>query len=138
MHRPKDYKELFNLCHAQLHNVIERIFGIVKRKFPMLNDVCKYNLATQRSITIAFAAMFNFNQIHLPADNDFSPEDPFEEIDANANARIGGSDDLETPFRQSITAQEKKRAKAQHEAIAKALWASYQAEFNAHEMRDIN
>jgi len=35
--RPKNPKELFNLCHASLRNAIERIFGVVKkRRFPIL------------------------------------------------------------------------------------------------------
>jgi hypothetical protein len=32
--RPKDYKELFNLRHAQMRNAVERIFGILKNDFP--------------------------------------------------------------------------------------------------------
>jgi len=34
--RPKNPKELFNLRHASLRNAIERIFGVVKRRFPIL------------------------------------------------------------------------------------------------------
>ena len=29
-------KELFNLCHAQAHNVIEHIFGVLKQRFRIL------------------------------------------------------------------------------------------------------
>ena len=34
--RPETAKELFNLRHAALRNVIERIFGVVKRKYQIL------------------------------------------------------------------------------------------------------
>ena len=28
--------KIFNLCHARLRNVIERAFGVVKARFPIL------------------------------------------------------------------------------------------------------
>ena len=31
--KPENYRELFNLRHASLRNVIERIFGVLKRKY---------------------------------------------------------------------------------------------------------
>jgi hypothetical protein len=31
--RPCNHKELFNLCHAMLQNVIEHIFGVLKNCF---------------------------------------------------------------------------------------------------------
>ena len=34
--KPRDYKELFNLRHAQLRNHIERAIGILKMRFPIL------------------------------------------------------------------------------------------------------
>ncbi len=34
--KPQNPKELFNLRHAQLRNVVERIFGVVKKRFPVL------------------------------------------------------------------------------------------------------
>ena len=34
--KPRDYKELFNLRHAQLRNHIERVIGILKMRFPVL------------------------------------------------------------------------------------------------------
>ena len=35
--RPED-KELFNFHHAQLQNAIGRIFGVLKRRFPLLRN----------------------------------------------------------------------------------------------------
>jgi hypothetical protein len=34
--RPQNAKELYNLRHSSLRNAIERIFGIVKRRFRVL------------------------------------------------------------------------------------------------------
>src|SRR5689334_19273528 len=40
--RPQNAKELFNLRHAQLRNVIERIFGVLKKRFAILNTPMQY------------------------------------------------------------------------------------------------
>src|SRR5215471_13726721 len=36
--RPRNEKELYNLRHASLRNVIERIFGVSKKRFKILKD----------------------------------------------------------------------------------------------------
>jgi hypothetical protein len=40
--KPRDYKELFNLRHAQLRNHIERAIGILKMRFPILKTGAHY------------------------------------------------------------------------------------------------
>ncbi|KAK2656101.1 hypothetical protein Ddye_009153, partial [Dipteronia dyeriana] len=35
---PQNEKKLFNLCHASLRNVIERIYDIFKAQFTVFND----------------------------------------------------------------------------------------------------
>jgi hypothetical protein len=39
-------KELFNLRHAQLRNVVERIFGIVKRRWSIFTRAQEYPIET--------------------------------------------------------------------------------------------
>ncbi|XP_023767600.2 uncharacterized protein LOC111916207 [Lactuca sativa] len=38
MRGPQNSKELFNLRHASLHNAIERAFGVLKRRFPIIRN----------------------------------------------------------------------------------------------------
>nr|KAJ0214489.1 hypothetical protein LSAT_V11C400206730 [Lactuca sativa] len=38
MRAPQNSKELFNLCHASLRNAIERAFGVLKRRFPIIRN----------------------------------------------------------------------------------------------------
>ena len=33
---PENAKELFNLRHVLLHNAIERAFGVLKKRFPII------------------------------------------------------------------------------------------------------
>ena len=44
--KPKDKKELFNLRYAQLRNMVERIFGILKRRFLYLNFPLGFDIST--------------------------------------------------------------------------------------------
>lgn len=44
--KPENSKELFNLRHASLRNVIERIFGVVKRKYQILQTPSEYSIDT--------------------------------------------------------------------------------------------
>jgi hypothetical protein len=43
---PKTYQELFNLRHSTLRNEVERIFGVLKRRFPFLKTDIEYDLLT--------------------------------------------------------------------------------------------
>ena len=53
-------KELFNLRYASLRNAIERIFGVVKRKFKILTTMGEYSLDVQRDIVTAITSLYNF------------------------------------------------------------------------------
>jgi hypothetical protein len=44
--KPENSKELFNLRHASLRNVIERIFGVLKRKYQILKTPSEYSINT--------------------------------------------------------------------------------------------
>lgn len=78
--RPVNREELFNLRHASARNVVEWIFGVLKRRFHILllspeykmqiqvcfhlhGAVC-YNIYTQPRIPVALCAIHNFIRIH--------------------------------------------------------------------------
>jgi hypothetical protein len=44
--KPENSKELFNLWHALLQNVIKRIFGVLKRKYQILRTFSEYLIDT--------------------------------------------------------------------------------------------
>ena len=58
--RARNNKEKFNHAHAKLRNVIERSFGILKARFPILKRMPPFPLATQRNIIVACFALHNF------------------------------------------------------------------------------
>jgi hypothetical protein len=59
--KPVNAKELFNLRHAQLRNVIERIFGVVKRRFKILSSAPQFSdFKVQVKLVTVLCALHNF------------------------------------------------------------------------------
>lgn len=127
-YRPKDYQELFNLRHAQLRNVIERIFGVAKRQFSVMAHGAEYDFQTQTKIFIAFATLFNFNQLY--------EGEVFEIPEPNvqgSNGVVGMENNIAPQYgvgqlRGAITPEEKVRSEKRRDDMAKAMWVDYQAE----------
>ena len=76
MNRPRTKEELFNLRHASARNVIERIFGVLKRKFRILHTAPEYSKSIQARIPVALAALHNFNQKYEESEPDHEQDDP--------------------------------------------------------------
>ncbi|KAM3202565.1 hypothetical protein P3L10_030189 [Capsicum annuum] len=50
----------FNHAHAQLRNVIERLYGVLKASFSILDKMAPYLINIQRDVVIACFAVNNF------------------------------------------------------------------------------
>ncbi|WOL05037.1 hypothetical protein Cni_G13760 [Canna indica] len=53
-------RELFNQRHSSIRNMIERCFGLLKARFPILKQMSNYKLARQSNMTIACCVIHNF------------------------------------------------------------------------------
>ncbi|KAL4580226.1 hypothetical protein LXL04_016411 [Taraxacum kok-saghyz] len=53
-------EEKFNHAHAQLRNVIERAYGVLKARFPILKQMAPFPFGVQRDVVIACFAVHNF------------------------------------------------------------------------------
>ncbi|KAF7115201.1 hypothetical protein RHSIM_Rhsim01G0138000 [Rhododendron simsii] len=60
--RPGNKEERFNLTRARLRNVIERAFGVLKSRFPILKRMSSYPFGVQRNMVIACITMHNSDQ----------------------------------------------------------------------------
>src|ERR1700716_1871721 len=61
--RPENAKELFNLRHSSLRNVIERIFGVLKRQWQILGgNGCEYSIESQIDLFCALIGLYNFGK----------------------------------------------------------------------------
>jgi hypothetical protein len=115
---PRNAEELFNLRHAKLRNVIERIFGVLKKRFKVLTIAQEYELDTQALIVSALSVLHNFIRTH-------DPDDLVEEEDENHGARHQERNPHEADLQRNITAEERDRATARRDRIAAAMWADY-------------
>ncbi|XP_027075936.1 uncharacterized protein [Coffea arabica] len=76
-------KTLFNTRHSQLCNVIERIFGVLKKRFKFLKGpIDNFYMSTQITIVIAYCTLHSFLRLHQPEDAHFQR---FESKDVHLN-----------------------------------------------------
>jgi DDE superfamily endonuclease len=57
-------EDLFNHKHAQLRNIVEKTFGVVKKRFKILQFMRPYNYKRQCRIVIACCILHNFIRKH--------------------------------------------------------------------------
>ena len=122
--RPASYQELFNLRHASLRNVIERIFGICKRRFRLMVVAPEYDIHTQPKIPYTMAALHNFIRIYDPDDNATTPDNHTE----GSHSQVPQSSHKIDPenLGGNILQAEQNCASERWDIIAKAMWEDYQ------------
>jgi hypothetical protein len=124
VYRPKTKEELFNLRHSSARNVIERIFGVLKRRFRILLLAPEYSLQIQARIPAALCAIHNFIRIHDPAedaiftaddDDDNHGNPPLDQdLDHDHIANAAAAAEIDTPS-------------LKRDQIAQAMWDDYLA-----------
>jgi hypothetical protein len=113
---------LFNLRHASARNVVERIFGSLKKRFNILTHPPEYGMDIQARIPPATAAIHNFILDHDPQEVEEVSETP----DPNPG-NLPAERDFGTLARGPANSAEKARAKRKRDQIAQEMWNSYQA-----------
>nr|CAD1829276.1 unnamed protein product [Ananas comosus var. bracteatus] len=81
-------RDLYNHRHAQLRNVVERTFGILKKRFKILNVATPFSYKVQCLNTMACCIIHNFIRRHQENDNIFPDEGP-DEQDAENEGGVG-------------------------------------------------
>ncbi|KAK9118840.1 hypothetical protein Scep_016933 [Stephania cephalantha] len=56
----QDANELFNLRHASLRNVVERLFGIFKSRFTIFKTAPPFPFKIQAELVLACAGLHNY------------------------------------------------------------------------------
>jgi hypothetical protein len=115
--RPQNKEELFNLRHASARNVVERIFGVLKKRFSILNVAPQFDMAIQARIPAALAAIHNFIIDHDP--EELTTLDHSDIDDLQSGAHFGSL--AEGPASRA----ERARANSRRDEIAAAMWAQY-------------
>ncbi|XP_021808760.1 uncharacterized protein LOC110752418 isoform X2 [Prunus avium] len=114
---PQNENELFNLRHASLRNVIERIFGIFKSRFTIFKSAPPFPFKTQAELVLACVALHNFLRKECRSD-----EFPIEPTDESSSSvlPVNEEDNLE-PIVQTQE-QQRENANAWRATIALDMW----------------
>ena len=118
---PRDMKELFNLRHAQARNVVERIFGVFKKRFQIFSKPVEWPVETQAKLVQVLAVVHNIIRLYDPQDN------LSNEVIASEERIIQAADNVGTLGRELSTA-ERDEAELFRDHIASEMWDSYQDE----------
>jgi DDE superfamily endonuclease len=117
---PNKKEELFNLRHAQARNVIEHIFGALKRRFRILSIGCEYSMDVQPKIPSALCAVHNFIHIHDPQVEARNDED--DDHDLHGNAGDHGVHGVGYVVVDDVEGDD---VAARRNTIARAMWDDY-------------
>lgn len=86
--QPRLAKELFNYIHSSLRNVIDRCFGVLKVRFPILKMMPNYPLCQQHLILTACCVLHNFIRREARRDRWFE-EFQVEDLDVVDHEEVG-------------------------------------------------
>jgi hypothetical protein len=127
--KPQNYKELFNLRHAQLRNHIERIIGILKMRYPMLKAASLYDIETQ--IDISVACCVTHNVIRLQNGGMSLAPGATEDINQNNMQDVPEGDD---EYGNDVSAFNNLRQAGNdmRDDMAKRMWEDYIARRTGH------
>jgi hypothetical protein len=110
---PNTPKELFNLRHSSLRNIIERAFGVIKKRFPILVCMSSYDFKTQCQLVHCCFMLHNFIR-RIQKDED--------EFDVWIQEDVVGNVDIPMNDRDDI------QLNNWRDNIAEAMWVQYTEE----------
>ena len=67
-HTPTNKEEYFNMKHSQARNIIERCFGILKKRWAILQSPSFYPIKLQGRMVLACALLHNFIRMYMALD----------------------------------------------------------------------
>jgi len=119
--------------HSSARNVVERIFGILKRRFRILLIPPEYDMTIQALIPPALAALHNFirqfdpEEIHIYDDDDDDDDDESLEFQVAPHPEVVGE-----LGRGMVTPAETTRANRRRDEIAHNMWEQYEVYLASH------
>jgi hypothetical protein len=121
---PETPEELYNLCHASARNVVERIFGVLKKKWGILTQPPQYSLSIQAQVPPALAAVHNFIMDHDPEDINEYLTNSEDDLDPNPGS-THSFENYGALSQHAVDAAEKAHAGLYRDWIASAMWDQY-------------
>jgi hypothetical protein len=115
---PLNHRELFNLRHSSLRNVVERAFGIIKKRFPILKFMHSFSFPFQRDLVKCCFLLHNYIQMTQAYDDDFARNEVGEEDEQE-------EDPLEVVAGGGMNVN---ALNAWRDGIAQQMWEAYRQE----------
>jgi hypothetical protein len=107
-----------------LRNAVERIFGVLKRKFKILKLAPEYSFDTQVDLVLALTALFNFIRLQDQEDQEDQEDNNTTEEDIQPN--------IQAPP-QVLGSNKRGRMDILRDKIAEDMWKDYQQYINNRE-----
>ena len=111
---PLNEQVLFNLRHSSLRMCIERAFGVLKKRFRVLDSEPFWSFETQVDVVLACCVIHNY----------LRGVDPEDAITREADLEIS-SQDTRTPSTRQELREETRECVKKINAIATAMWNAY-------------
>ena len=105
--------------HSSARNVVERIFGVLKRRFRILLLPAEFSIEIQAQIPTALCAVHNFIRKHDSLEDDLDSDETGDDEE-----HAESIDDLGTDGAAEIDSDDS--VQAMHDRIAEAMWVDYQ------------
>ncbi|CAN6454167.1 unnamed protein product [Victoria cruziana] len=109
-------EELYNYRHSSLRTTVERVFGVLKARFPILKNHVSYPISTQVKIVIATCVLHNFIISHNPNVEQFIPDDMISDNDVN---------EIINDEEHTSQAQTRGSNNELHKNITSTMWKDY-------------
>ncbi|KNE90866.1 hypothetical protein PSTG_15706 [Puccinia striiformis f. sp. tritici PST-78] len=114
--RPANKQELYNLRHTLLRNIVERIFGCLKRKFPILRSAPKVELRKQVRLVYILCMLWNYMRSHETLEDMMDNDKDETAKDTNGGFNQEGNFEV---------LEEDERMKRRRDQLAGRLWTQY-------------
>ncbi|XP_050262372.1 uncharacterized protein LOC126706846 [Quercus robur] len=128
-------KELYNYRHSSLRMVIERSFGVLKARFPILNLMPNFKPIRQRYVVIVCCALHNFIRMNNRSDELFrtigESDGEGSVTNGEGSGDVGASTSSATQRHVLEMSSASKRAMGQvRDNITDTMWNDYVARGN--------
>jgi len=111
---------------ASARNVIEHIFGVLKRRYRVLQLPLEYSLEIQSRLPASLAAVHNFILIHTPVDG--NAPDNTDEVEVGGDEHLyQGGDPFAAGDGEENHANVGVEAGVMRDDMAQRMWDDYQA-----------
>lgn len=127
---PVNKEELYNLRHASARNVVERVFGVMKKRWGILTRPPQFSMSIQAQIPPGLAALHNFIMDTDPYDIDHYLSGNLED-DIDPNPGMVVENEFGRLADSAVSRAERERATANRDQIAEAMWDNYEARLRA-------